>query len=84
MMSLELEYQSRMFAGWGQRGGVQLPQRVCEALARILDDLAGQARALEGQPVPDHLRGPLPAGVVDLAAYRQARRAAADQPRGAA
>ena len=46
--------------------GCALHPVAIHTLVSVLRDMASQARALEGQPVPPPLRGELPEGVVRL------------------
>lgn len=67
MLSDRLEALASHFAAWAEQAQpMVLDQRVAALIGAQLADAAGQARALEGQPVPPPARGELPAGVIRL------------------
>ncbi|WP_027284512.1 hypothetical protein [Rubritepida flocculans] len=65
MLSDRLEAMASHFRAWAEQAQpLELNQRVSALIAAQLADAAGQARALEGRPVPPPARGELPAGVI--------------------
>lgn len=75
MLSHELAAFAAQFRAWSRTGGVTLHPVACDELALMIEDLAGQARALERQPVRPPAPPALCGGVfADLLAGRARRR----------
>lgn len=72
MLSADLQALADRLARY-RDSGLEMTPLAVTAIVAVLSDLAEQARALEGRPVPRPALADLPPGVADLAAYRRGR-----------
>jgi hypothetical protein len=74
MLSQDLTAMAAAFRDWSRSGGITMHPAGCDTVAAVFDDLAAQARALEGAPAGAAAPG-LCAGVfADLLCARARRR----------